>query len=214
KRGEVPLFRAAPRELLVGAVDARWRPADRVDLGITWQGGASWTTVGRSVPEPGRVRWTSSILLVDPDRRPITLRFGWRASLPLLPGVPDTADTGEADVDLLVSLGFDEGGVWLVGTGGLGITGNPLLDGAQDDLPLLWLVAGRRWGALDVELRAGGAVATSRNPGRTGLRLSVEHRGRLLVGAGVGVGTSPAAADLWLGAWTGVSRPCRRPCGD
>jgi len=214
KQGEVPLFRASSRDLISGFVDVGWQPADRVALGLSWRGGASWTALGRTVPEPGRVTLRSRVELAPARESALSLQAGWRASVPLQPAARDSADTGEADVDLLVAFGH-RGERWrLFGMGGIGIIGNPLLDGAQDDLPLLWLTAGATLGAVDLDLRGGGAIASSRNPGRTDLTLSVERQGRLLVGAQAGVGLSPAAADLALAAWTGVAWGCRGDCGD
>ena len=201
----VPPFRAAARDRSAIEGSLRWRPADGVVLDLRVDALRDAYPTGEVRIGPGDVRLGTAVRLWQ---GPVELGLGWQVKL------PNAADLGEigsdeTDATLLAAASAPLGATTLFTTIGLDILGNPLQFANQDDVPLVHVGGMHTLSAVELSVRAGGGLPTSRNPARLEAAAGLETACPLRIGAEGAAGLTAAAPDWSVRAWGGWSWGCQ-----
>ena len=206
--GWVAPFEAAEEDRAFVGVNARYAPAEAVELRIRLEGlAASWPDGARTIG-PGDLRLgTSARILPGSGPRP-ALWLDWEVKLPNA-ATELGLGTDETDVAAMALARWAGPEGTITAGAGLVILGDPLRYSAQDDAALALLTASRPLGPTRVLARAGGRLPSPRNPADLSVGLGVEAaRASMRAGVELSAGLTPAAADVGARLWIGARSPC------
>jgi hypothetical protein len=205
--GLVPPFRAADRNRWASEVAGRWSPSEAVRVSARWSWLQDSTSNGDITRGPGDLVLQTTAFPVRGG--PVEVGLSWAVKLP---NAQDEGELGTDETDATITgvLAGSQGSLDWSTTAGLAILGNPLRFANQDDVPLAWAAAGLPVGPVRLGARAGGELATARNPARMEAALGAETVCPTLSGLEASAGLTPAAADWSVRAWVGWGAGCER----